>query len=122
MDMVHLLEEMNNKIGKSGNLYTVPLRYLISADNNKNLELVYSWYNYQWFRIYFFYSKKINESIYNGYNKYNESLKVPVDCLYNVKSDDNGTIKKNKSDDKLFEYPDQNWLAEYLREDVFKKN
>jgi hypothetical protein len=83
MDLVAFIDRLKRESGDIGNLYVDGLRYFTTPPNNE-IEVVYSFYTYRWFRMSYFYSDKITDEIYPGYNNYNASLKIPSPALYIV--------------------------------------
>lgn len=101
-----------------GSLYLSPLRYCQSDDGNR-INLVWQFYNLQWLKIYTFYSDKMTEKNYPGYNEYNNSDTLQIEVKYSEtskKSLDYGINSKSKKQDE------DAFLKEYLDTDIFYKN
>lgn len=100
-----------------GNIYLSPLKYFLSEDQN-NINLVYQFYNLQWFRIYTFYSETMTNENYAGFQKYNDSHLIPIESKYSIHPD--------KLFDQIYESglkkkEDGEWLEEYLDYNIFIK-
>ena len=99
-----------------GNIYLSPLRYFQSEENNK-IDLVYQFYNLQWLRTYTFYSERMTEKIYAGYNEYNEANTVQLEAKYSVNPEKLFEVDSNI---ETRERDDDDWLKEYLNINIFK--
>ncbi|NOQ25285.1 MAG: hypothetical protein GQ564_07975 [Bacteroidales bacterium] len=99
-----------------GNIYLSPLKYFLSKDNNQ-INLVYQFYNLQWLRIYTFYSEKMTEENYSGYNEYNNSNTILIEAKYSVNPDN---LFDRRIDVKPKVQDENKWIEEYLNTNTFK--
>lgn len=125
MDLIAWIERLKKRTADPGNLYIGPLRGYTKSQGHDEIDVVYSFYTYRWFRMIYFYSDKITERNYPGYKEYYSEPVVPVQALYLIDPDKYETL----SDDELLKainsagdgYDDIDLLNEHLGANPFVK-
>jgi|JI10StandDraft_1071094.scaffolds.fasta_scaffold03922_15 hypothetical protein len=86
LDILWWIERIRKVMPDPGNLYIGPLRYY-KKNSSEDIDVVYSFYNYRWFKMIYFYSDRITNEMYPGYDDYNNQLLVPIESLYLVEKE-----------------------------------
>jgi hypothetical protein len=83
LDILWWIERIKKTMPDPGNLYIGPLRYYKKNDRD-DIDVVFSFYNYRWLKMTYFYSESLTNESYPGYYGYNNQLFVPIESLYIV--------------------------------------